>query len=210
MEELHLKKKSDMHWARKIWHMVSVFIIFGLYRLLPPIYSQILITLGWLIFVPVDFLRLKNKNLNDLLIHLFRPIIRKTEVHKLAGTSYLLTGVFILVFFFSRDIASLSLLFLAFADPLASVIGIKYGRDKIFGHKSIQGFIAAYFVCFLCSFIFLYSVTIPSDRLFVFSLLAALIGALAELIPIARVDDNFTLPILSATGLYFLFLIFGF
>jgi dolichol kinase len=47
------------------------------------------------------------------------------------------------------------------------------------------------------------------DRVIVVSLLAGLIGALAELVPIAKLDDNFTLPVMSSLGLYILFYLFG-
>src|SRR5690606_38510278 len=101
---------------------------------------------AWLLFVPLDFLRQSSPVLNDWLIHAFKPIMRQSEVNKLAGTTYLLTGVLFVVVFFPRPVVSLTLLYLAFADPIASLVGIRYGRDKLFGHKSLQGFIAAYSV----------------------------------------------------------------
>jgi dolichol kinase len=41
-------------------------------------------------------------------------------------------------------------------------------------------------------------------------LLAGLVGAFAELIPIGKLDDNLTLPLMSAVGLSILFYFFGF
>jgi dolichol kinase len=110
---------------------------------------------------------------------------------------------------FPRPVVSLTLLFLAFADPIASLVGIKYGKDKIFGQKSIQGFIAAFFVCVGITFFYFLFFSSMTGRLIVVSLLAGLVGACSELIPIGKLDDNLTLPVLSAVGLSILFYFFG-
>ena len=135
--------------------------------------------------------------------------MRSTEVNKLAGTTYLLTGVLVITLLFSSTVVSLSLLFLAFADPIASFVGIKYGKDKIFGHKSVQGFVAAFVVCAVLTALFLTYNAVP-EHVLVISLLSGLVGALAELIPIGKLDDNFSMPVLSSLGLTILFYFFGF
>lgn len=207
---MELKKRSDIHYARKIWHMSGVFVIFLAHSQLSTKMAAIAALIAWILFVPLDVLRQSKGALNELVVHAFRPIMRKNELNKLAGTTYLLTGVLVLVLFFPRPIVSLSLLFLAFADPIASFVGIKWGKDKIFGHKSIQGFVAAYFVCAIACFVFLMSNNLLMDHIIVVSLLAGLVGALAELVPIAKLDDNLTLPLVSAAGLLVIFYFFGF
>jgi diacylglycerol kinase (CTP) len=209
LDNLELKKRSDIHLARKIWHMSGVFGMFLAYVLLPENVSLIILAVAVVLFLPIDFLRHRYPALNDWMVHAFKPIMRTHEIHKIAGTTYLLTGVSLVVLLFPRPIVALTLLFLAFADPIASFIGIKYGKDKIFGHKSIQGFMAAFVVCAIATAIYLTYYNIMLDRVIVISLLAGLIGALAELVPIAKIDDNFTLPVLSSIGLYILFYLFG-
>lgn len=203
------KNRSDLHVARKIWHMAGVFTIFSLWSVLPYWFSIAGLTIAWIAFVPVDIMRLKNKDLNQSLTKMFRPIMRSNELHRLAGTTYLLTGVLLIALLFNKGVVSASLLFLAFADPLASYIGIKYGKDKIFGHKSVQGFVAAFVVCAVVCYLYLFYNRI-SQHLLVASLLAGLVGALAELIPLGKLDDNFTMPVMSALGLSILFYFFGF
>ena len=210
LTQLQLKKRSDIHLARKVWHVAGVFFMYLLWILLPQNTAYVLLTIGLGLFVPLDLLRQKNAAFNDFVVHAFKPIMRSGEEGRLAGTTYLISGVATVCLIFPRDVVSITLLFLAFADPIASFIGIKYGKDKIFGHKSLQGFMAAYFVCFLAAFSFLMTHGYPPDRTLVFSILAGLVGALAELIPIWKLDDNLTLPILSAIGLVGLFYFFGF
>jgi dolichol kinase len=208
INSLFFKSRSDLHLSRKIWHVLTVSLMFAVYTFCPQWFSMSLLIAGFTIFVSIDLLRQKNPKLNQWALDVFRPIMRENEVHKLAGTTYLLTGVLIIVLFFPRPIVGLSLLFLAFADPLASYVGIKLGKDKIFGHKSLQGFLAAFVVCLLSSWIYLWSIGVES-RLIVIGLLAGLIGAFAELIPIGKLDDNLTLPILSAVSLKVLFYFFA-
>lgn len=206
---MDLKKRSEIHWARKLWHMGSVGAMAAFYAFAPEKLSMLILLVSWGLFVPLDFFRHQNAALNEFLTHAFRPIMRDSERHKLAGTSYLLTGVGIIVMIFPREVVLLTLLFLALADPIASYFGIRFGRDKIIGNKSLQGTLAAFFVCTTLCFVFLYTHSMLLDRLIVVSFLGGLIGALAELIPIGNLDDNLTLPLLSGTFLYLLFSLFG-
>ncbi len=207
---MSFKQKSDVHYARKIWHMSGVFMIFLAYLYLPAHVSLTALIIAWLLFVPADFVRLKVPAFNDFVTHAFKPIMRQSEVHRLAGTTFLITGVLLVDIFFPREIVALTLLFLAFADPIASYFGILYGKDKIFGHKSIQGFMAAFFVCALVTLCYLLWNNYLRDHLIVVTLIAGLIGAFAELVPIGKLDDNLTLPLMSAIGLTILFYFFGF
>lgn len=206
---IDLKKRSDIHLARKIWHVIGVSFMAVAYAYLPHRYSVGILLLTCAFAIPLDLLRQKYQGLNDLLVHMFKPIMRDQEVSKTAGTTYLLTGVAVVTLIFPRDVVLLTLLFLAFADPIASYFGIKYCKDKIFGHKSIQGSSAAFAVCAVLAYAYLYRHGILLDRIIVVSLLSGLIGALAEAVPVWKLDDNFSLPVLSASALWVVFTLFG-
>ncbi len=203
------KNRSDVHWARKIWHIVTVFGMFLVYQLAPYTVAMTILIVAAAILIPFDYFRLKYKKLNDIALIFMGPLMRRTEIQGVAGTSYLLAGVTFIAILFPKPIVGLSLLFLAFADPLASYVGIRYGRDKILGNKSIQGFLMAFVVCFLLTFIFLGSYDLMTSRRLVVSVLCGVVGALAELIPIAKLDDNLTMPIMSALGTWAVFQLFG-
>lgn len=207
---MNFKKRSDIHWARKIWHISGVVLIFLLFQILPTNFSKFLVVLGATLFVSMDILRKNNKNVNTFFIHYFKPIMRQHEINHLAGTTYLFLGVMILVLFFNPLVVSLSLLFLAFADPFASYFGIRFGRDKIYGDKTIQGFLAAFLICAGLTILYLIYHDLLLDRVILVAILAGIIGALAELVPIAKLDDNLTIPIVSGLGLSGLFYLFGF
>ena len=204
-----LKKRSDIHWARKSWHVIGVGLLTLIYAYFPKSTALGIFVMIWLCFVPGDLIRRKFPALNDLVLHVFKSILRESEVKGPSGTTYLLSGVFLVALIFPRDVVLLTLLFLGFADPAASLIGIKYGKDKIFGHKSLQGSVAAFVVCFILMVIYLFIQGFPVGRLIIMSLIGGLVGALAELIPIGKLDDNLSLPILSAVSIWILFMVFG-
>ena len=97
---------------------------------------------------------------------------------------------------------------------VASVIDAEFNisvinKIEILGSKSVQGTLAAFVVCALLTALYLGQGRGLSDRMILISLLGGIIGALAELIPVWDLDDNLTLPLLSASGLWILFLLFG-
>jgi diacylglycerol kinase (CTP) len=198
---LELPHRSEIHWARKIWHMGGVFIMFLAYQFMPFWMSLAVLMIAWFAFVPADLLRQNNPVLNRRLISWFKPIIRKCEIDRISGSSFLISGVLIIDCLFSKEIVSIALLFLAFADPIASFFGIKFGKHKIFGHKSLEGSLAAYVVCVICSFSYLYAMGFEAQRILYFSLVAGFVGAVSELMTFWDLDDNFTLPIFSSIGM---------
>lgn len=205
----NLRTRQDLHLSRKAWHVVTVGAMALIFHNFPHAVSLFLLILVGGIGITVDLLRQKNAKLNAWVLKVIGPLMRDTEAVAIAGTTWLIVGVLAIVLFFPRPIVLLSLLFLAFADPIASLVGILYGKDKIFGRKSLQGTLAGFAVCTFLSLAFFSSLGIMTDRLLLVSLIAGAIGSLAEAIPLAGLDDNFVMPILSAIGLWVLFMIFG-
>lgn len=207
--ELILKRHHDVHLTRKLWHFFGVLVVAVCYHNLSRAESiQWLLILGS-ICIALDVLRLLNPHVNKWAIKIMRPFMREHEKERLAGTTYLIVGVFVIVLFFDPLIVKLSLLFLALADPVASYFGILYGKDKLFGRKSLQGSFAAFITCFLISFFYFYSKELMLDRLFIASILGGLAGAVAEAAPVGRLDDNLVLPVLSSALLHGIFYLFG-
>lgn len=207
--EGEFKKRSDIHIYRKLWHITGVLLIFFLYHIMSIKASKIAIIVVTILFVFIDFIRKKNAQINSFFVFIFKPIIRKNEINGMAGTTYLFMGVMTVILFYHPFVTSLSLLFLAFADPFASFIGIKYGKDKIFGDKTMQGFIAAMLICFLLTVGYLFYYDFSMERILLISLISGVLGAVTELVPVGKIDDNFTIPVLSGLGLTAIFYVFG-
>lgn len=198
-----------MHLARKTWHMVGVLLMIIIHQRVTKEVAIALLLGAVVIFVIPDIVRQYIPRLNTFFVGLFKTVIRESEVQRLSGNSYLILGVLATILVFPPMVVGLSLLFLAFADPIASCVGILYGKNKLIGSKSVQGFMAAWVVCGSLTFWFLYSHQLLIPQVFLVSFLGGMIGALSELVPIGKFDDNFTLPLLSASGLFLLLKFFG-
>lgn len=204
-----LKQRSDIHIARKLWHVLGVLAIAAIHQLVSKDVALKLLALISFVAVSVDVLRQRLSPLNGLALRLFGPLMRENERHGLAGTTYLLIGTFLIEIFYQKAIVTLSLLFLAIADPLASYVGIRYGKDRLIRSKSLQGTVAAFAACTVISAAYLFYFQLMVERLLMASLIAGLIGAVSELLPIGKLDDNFTFPVVSGTLLWMMFLLFG-
>ena len=198
-----------MHLARKFWHFFGVITIAVFYHNLSrPMAVQVL-TLFTAVAILIDILRQRLPGLNRYVIYVMHPIMRDSEKNGLAGTTFLLTGALIIVVVFPPKVVMLSLLFLAVADPVASYFGIRYGRDRLFRGKSLQGTLAAFVACTLIAGGYFFAHNLMTERLVIVSLLSGMAGALAELVPVGRVDDNLVLPVVSSVLLYGIYFLFG-
>ncbi len=197
--------RSDLHIARKLWHMATGLIGLTVYYksgLSIETMATALLLFAALAFM-VEFFRLRNERVNKFLMVLMKPVMRESEKNSVSGMPFYALGVSLSLFFFPERIAILSVLFLIFADPIASFCGILYGRDKILPNKSLQGTIAAFSVCYIVTLVFGLIHTSPSMNLLIFSIFAGAIGAVSELCS-QFVDDNLCIPVISGLGLFLL------
>ncbi len=206
---MELKLRSDLHVARKLWHILGVGCIAFLIERLSKMDSLFYLSIAAILVIPFDILRLKRSDLNHRIVQFFRTIIRIEEVATLSGTSFLIVGTFVVVLLFPKNIAILSILLLAFGDPASSIFGVLYGRDKIWGRKSLQGTLACFVVCACVCAVYFLTHNVMVERIVLVSILGGVIGSLSELVQIKKFDDNMTFPIFAAFGLWFLFTLFG-
>ena len=209
MEQQALKRKSDVHLARKIWHCAGICLMAAFYNTFGAKLSWISTLAIGVVFIPLDYLRLRRPRLNRVITRIFGPVMREHELASLSGTSYLLLGGYFLLLVNERHVVTLTLLFLAFGDPMASFFGIRYGKDRILGNKTLQGTVAAFFVCTAIAAVYYYSNNLMTERLLIVAPISGLIGALAELMPIGKLDDNLTFPMVGCSLLWMLFKVYG-
>lgn len=204
-----VKLRSDLHISRKIFHTLGVLSICVLFHQLNRQEALALASVACFFVLGLDILRLKVPKIGNTLVGMFRRVMRDNEMNGLTGTSYLIFGVLTVIYIFPRDIANLSLILLAIGDPVCSIFGVLYGKDKIVGNKSLQGSLAGFVACTIVGAIFYYSKGIMLERIVLVSILTGIIGTISELIPVFKLDDNFSFPVLAATMLWFLFHLFG-
>ena len=178
-------------------------------------YGLSLISFALLLF---DVLRLRYQSLQTFFIRLAKPLLKNQEYNKMHSSIPYMFGNTILVGFFPREIAILSMLFLLIGDPMAAFIGSKYGRIQICNGRTLEGSIAGATAGILFGFIFMILITIFSkssiplwsnNEINLGICLIVLTGActafLLEAISTRGIllDDNFLIPVGSALVMLF-------
>lgn len=144
----------------------------------------------------VEYARARWGWVNGLTVRIIGPIMRDTEVNQLSGIPFYMASCLFAFLIFPQHIAALSILYLAFGDPMSSFFGVLYGRSKIFPNKSLQGTLGGFAVCAVATFAYLLWQRIDPTLVLVLSLLGGFAGSVAELLPL-NVDDNFAIPVVS-------------
>tara|TARA_Y100000768_G_scaffold216809_1_gene163439 strand:+ start:7573 stop:8154 length:582 start_codon:yes stop_codon:yes gene_type:complete len=178
--------------------VVGVLGLLGYYYLEFPIIAFAHFSIGVALFgFFVDFRRFKNPSFNSALEKHFGPIMRRSEKLSFSGLPFYALGVALTIYLFPEKIAVLAILFLIFSDPIASIVGVYLGKDRLLPNKTLQGTIAAFMSCFCLSMIYFLMINNNSKNIIIFAFFSAVVGALSELVSAFNIDDNLTIPVLS-------------
>ncbi len=211
MKESTAPQRDDLHLPRRLFHMASGCGIVGSSFLLPTknefVWFLFFLTLVDLI---VEISRLFMPRVNAWTLHCFRSVLREGEQTRLSGVFFYLVGCTLAALVFPRDVAVLSILFLAFGDPIASLVGVRFGRMRLppqiyVPFKSLEGSAACFVFCFFMTFgvSFVLGRTVELalfDRL-LFALIGGFSAVVGELLPL-RTDDNLAMPLVAGALLW--------
>ena len=155
-----------------------------------------------LIFLLIDFMRLRITSMKGIFIVLFGSLLRRKEFSSLTGGSYLMLASMTCMLIFGLGpagrvsgvfIAAIS--FLALGDTAAAIVGLSIGRVKIF-RKTLEGTLAGLLVCLGVAWIV--SILPGLDFPIGIGILGAVSASVVEALPI-EVNDNVVIPLLSGT-----------
>ncbi len=173
---------------RWLFHASWGVVIFAALRVLSPErWSAVLILALVLVAqASVEWLRLRHPSVNRIFVGAFRLLVLPVEVGTVASSTWYTAGVLLSVALLPRDAALSGILILALADPVASVVGQRWGRHRLLG-GSWEG-TAGFAVMAL-------GVLLVRHEPMV-AVLAAPLVALAERLS-GRLDDNLVTPVAS-------------
>ena len=177
---------------RKIMHLVSSIIGFSVLILDKNLYMPLLFTIT-LFVVSFDFLRIKFEFMEKIYYLFFRIFTRVDENEQITGASFLFIGSCIVVFFFEQQIAAAGLLVLSFSDSFAALVGIIFGKTKLF-NKTLEGSMAF----FITSLIIL---NLLGFDLFQ-NLTVSCIATIVELFSSYKYNDNISIPVSVCCSIY--------
>ena len=180
--------------ARKVMHLLSCIIGILIFILDRSIYIPILFTLTLLV-VSFDIARIKFSMVQNIYNNFFSIFTRKSEKKQITGASFLFIGSSIVAFLFDKEIVFQGLLVMSFSDSCAALIGITFGKTKLF-NKTLEGSMAFFLTTFTILFFFNFNLL----EIFIISLIATI----TELFSTYRYNDNILVPLLTCSTIYLL------
>jgi len=177
--------------ARRLFHICGglSLVISGL--LLPKSIFLPSLSAITIIFLIFEVIRLKFPVVNRWFLLHFQALLREREASRFTGSAYLLIASVIAFLVFDKPVAAMALCFVALGDPIAGIVGERWGKKGIRG-KSLKGSGACFLACLISGTILAWVTHIPLPLVAVGALCATLIEALS--LPI---NDNLTIPLVS-------------
>lgn len=204
--------RETISWKRKLFHIFGIGVVGVTYQITgtPMLTALAVMAAIAFIFVGLDLLRFKVPALNKKVRRDFGPYMRNYELERLSGSSWFLLASLLTIGLFPREAACLGFLHLALGDPLASFVGVRWGRIRLPGGKSLEGSLALFTTCFVAGAAFLLlagqvttwggaAVALGVGPALLIALGSAVSAAVAEWIPTrGHMDDNFVVPVVTA------------
>lgn len=184
-----MKRKLRKEVLRKLFHLYQLPAILG-YTVLRYYFSERIATFTLVIFLMIvleyEFIRL------NLKVKLPAPlaIMRRHEKTNITNVHYFILATIVTFAVFDFKIAFAALLMTTFGDLASSLIGIAYGKNRLWNGKSLEGFFAGFITNLGVGALVLW------DYPAIF-IAMAIIASFVELITY-KLDDNLTVPIFGA------------
>ncbi|MBI4722561.1 MAG: hypothetical protein HY769_06130 [Candidatus Stahlbacteria bacterium] len=183
--------------ARKGIHLFAFIIPFSYYLFFSKSQFVVVITSLTIIASIIEIIRFKNIKAGSLFYKAIGKMLWERETKTITGATTFIISAFLCTLLFSKPVVVTGLLFLTFSDTSAYLIGSK-GRVKIMGKKTLEGGIAflltAIVICLL----------MKQEIKLLASLIGACVACIVELLP-WKIDDNFSIPIISCLIMQLLF-----
>lgn len=183
-----MAKSLKKEILRKLFHLMElpVLLVYALFRHYWSEKVAILaLTAMFLVLMEMEYIRLEVKP--KLPSHL--NIFREKERNNVTGSIFFIAATIITFAVFDYTIAILALMLTVFGDLASALIGIKFGKHKIFHKKSFEGFLAGLAMNLVVGFLIL-----PSYPAIFISM--ALVASIVELMT-GKLDDNLTVPLFA-------------
>jgi dolichol kinase len=172
--------------ARKIFHFSGASIPLC-YLLAGKTTALIFAVVLFVVSAGFEFLRISGR-LDISLVRKYMQV-KDSESRKPTGSFFYLLAAPITILLFQESVAIASLFIVAIADPFCSLAGMQWGKTKILG-KSLEGSSVFFALSLLILLAFSFSIH--------GCLIAAFVATMTELFTPKWLDDNLTIPIVTA------------
>lgn len=196
---VHAPSLRPTNYVRNVFHVGNAVAVLALLVFLP---SKWLIPLASAFFGLAFFLetsRRVSERWNAVLMKLFGPVAHPYEHYRVNSASWYVGALFVLAWMQRPMVAAIGVGVLGLADPAASIVGRRFGRHKLIHGRTLEGTLTFAFVGALVASAVLLGFGVAPLTAIVVAVVSGIAGALAELLS-RRVDDNFSVPVLTAAA----------
>lgn len=198
-ERVRVPELRPANYTRSVFHIGSAALCLALILVLSPIQlvwaaCGIALT-GW----TLEALRRISPRANVLMMAVFRPVAHQQEWHRINSATWYVSALALLSLTFSPLLCVIAVAVLGLGDPLAGLVGRRFGRIRLVNGRSLEGSLTFVVVGTLAAMgaMQLVEPSLVASLAWITALAAACTGAIAELLS-RRIDDNLSIPIVSA------------
>jgi dolichol kinase len=173
---------------RKLFHLMELPALV-VYSIIRHVWSDkaagLALTALFLLLMEIEYVRLEVKPKFPEAIDVFRP----REKDNVTGAIFFVAATIICFSVFDYTIAFTALLLTIFGDLASALIGIKFGKHKLFRKKSLEGFLAG-----LAMNLIVGALIMPDYPAIYLTM--AFVASTVELLT-GKLDDNLTVPLFA-------------
>ncbi len=199
------------NYARIVTHMTGMSIILAFLASGASITVQLsvigaIVGFAW----TCEISRRRSQWINKVIMAFFRPIAHPQEWHRINSSTWYSTAVFLLALLNVPLVSAAGIIALGLGDPVAGLVGRRFGRIRLLEHRTLEGSLAFLFSSALgiTLYISLIHPTVGWTAKIAVALAAAVTGAFTELLS-RRLDDNLTVPLTAALAAAITATLFG-
>ncbi|MCH8939806.1 MAG: hypothetical protein IIC27_01605 [Chloroflexi bacterium] len=205
-----VREGSTYYWDRRLFHLSAASIIPLLGLAVGYDYALALAIIGTVALISGEAARFLIPSVNAWFIEWLGMLLKPGEERNITAATYLAVTSLVMLLVFELEIAALALLFLAFGDPLAGLVGKRFGRlrwNRWFNKglastsgKSVEGALA-----FLVGSLSIATLLWTKDIYLTLwpAAVGAAVAAAVEFLPIP-LEDNATVPLASGLVMWLL------
>ncbi len=190
-----LQEKKDVRWWRvALRPLAMIFVLIDFYY--GGKVSLLVIGSVTIVFLFADVSRLAHRGVERFMFSDLKYIFKKSEEGKFSSMTLFLLASFAIFLIFPKEISYLAFTFLVFGDLLSKIYGMRFGRKKLVGERTLEGTLSYFFGSLGSGYII--SLLIGIDIRILIT--GAVIASLTELVSVG-IDDNFGVGLISGIGM---------
>jgi dolichol kinase len=202
--DIHVPSLRPTNYARNVLHVGSAAFALAALLLSPTWTVAIGIAASFAgLGISLEIARRLDPRVNDFCMWLFGRTAHPHEAHRVNSATWYAVAVLLMALCQQAVPAAIALVVLGVGDPIAAILGRRFGRVRLVNGRSLEGSLAFVIsgAAAAAGFVALVHPELGVAPTLVASIVGALAGGVAELFS-RRIDDNFSVPLTAFAAAY--------